>query len=124
MPASPSTVVQGTTKSWIRCPEPSVVMPASSSARAMPRPPARPTSAAASAIVQASTRKMRVIWRRVVPSACSVAISRTRSTSAIESVWKITYRPSTSANRPARRTPFLKARSCAAAPTSTLLLSW
>jgi len=70
----------------------------------------------------ASYRKMRPICARVVPSAVNTPTSRTRSTSDMDRVWKITNNPSTRASRPAKRTPLRKARSSAAWPMITLFL--
>jgi hypothetical protein len=57
---------------------------------ASPKPPSNPTRPARAATTAASANTVRAICAREAPRACKVAISRARSISDMESVWKIT----------------------------------
>ena len=111
---SARTVAHGTWNATTHLFTPSVVTPKRVAAHASATPPAAPSTAPAPESSAASVRNTRPIWRRDEPSACRVPTSRTRSRSDIESVWKITYSPSTSARRPSIRMPVRNARSSAA----------
>ena len=89
----------------------SIGRPASGSARpsalkselsplASPTPAARPTSEAKRPIANASSTTERSTWRREAPSVRSVASSRVRWATVIESVLKMTKPPTKSATMP------------------------